>query len=48
MATLYPARAIGVDKKLGSIEKDKVANLIVFDHDFIIRKTIVNGREIEL
>ncbi len=44
MATLYPARAIGVDKKLGSIEKDKVANLIVFDHDFIIRKTIVNGR----
>lgn len=48
MATLYPARAIGIDKKLGSIEKDKVANLIVFNRDFIIRKTIVNGREIEL
>ncbi|MGP1933645.1 MAG: N-acetylglucosamine-6-phosphate deacetylase [Arsenophonus sp. NC-XBC3-MAG3] len=48
MATLYPARAIGVDKNIGSIEKDKVANLIVFNHDFIIRKTIVNGCEIEL
>lgn len=48
MATLYPARAISVDKKLGSIEKDKVANLIVFNSDFIIRKTIVNGCEIEL
>ncbi|MFP3029561.1 MAG: N-acetylglucosamine-6-phosphate deacetylase [Arsenophonus sp.] len=48
MATLYPARAIGIDKKLGSIEKNKVANLIAFNHDFIIQKTIINGREIEL
>lgn len=48
MATLYPARAIGVDKYLGAIEAGKIANLSVFSHDFKIRKTIVNGKETEL
>ncbi|MCT8343200.1 MULTISPECIES: N-acetylglucosamine-6-phosphate deacetylase [Photorhabdus] len=48
MATLYPARAIGVDKYLGTVETGKIANLIVFSHDFEIRKTIVNGKETEL
>ncbi|MGL5968345.1 MAG: N-acetylglucosamine-6-phosphate deacetylase [Kluyvera sp.] len=46
MATLYPARAIGVDKKLGSIAPGKVANLTAFTHDFKIIKTIVNGNEV--
>ncbi|QIQ20669.1 N-acetylglucosamine-6-phosphate deacetylase [Zophobihabitans entericus] len=44
MATLYPARAIGVDDTLGSIQEGKIANLVVFDQDFTILKTIVNGR----
>ncbi|CDH06227.1 N-acetylglucosamine-6-phosphate deacetylase [Xenorhabdus bovienii str. oregonense] len=48
MVTLYPARAIGVDKRLGTIEPGKVANLTAFTHDFNICKTIVNGNEIEL
>lgn len=43
MATLYPARAIGVDNKLGAIKKGYVANLVVFNHDFDIKATIVNG-----
>ncbi|MEH2919887.1 N-acetylglucosamine-6-phosphate deacetylase [Samsonia erythrinae] len=43
MATLYPARAIGVDKQLGSIESGKVANLTVFNRDYQILKTFVNG-----
>ncbi|PHM55802.1 N-acetylglucosamine-6-phosphate deacetylase [Xenorhabdus sp. KK7.4] len=43
MATLYPAKAIGVDKHLGTIEPGKVANLTAFTHDFKICKTIVNG-----
>ncbi|WP_393970118.1 N-acetylglucosamine-6-phosphate deacetylase [Kluyvera intermedia] len=46
MATLYPARAIGVDKQLGSIAPGKVANLTAFSHDFKIIKTIVNGNEV--
>jgi N-acetylglucosamine-6-phosphate deacetylase len=46
MATLYAARAIGVDSLLGSIEAGKVANLTAFTHDFKITKTIVNGDEV--
>ena len=44
MATLYPARAIGVDHKLGRIRKGMVANLTVFDRDFDVLATIVNGQ----
>ncbi|KHS74498.1 N-acetylglucosamine-6-phosphate deacetylase [Pectobacterium brasiliense] len=46
MATIYPARAIGVDKQLGSIESGKVANLTVFDRDYHILKTFVNGNPV--
>ncbi|CEO39859.1 N-acetylglucosamine-6-phosphate deacetylase [Photobacterium kishitanii] len=44
MATLYPARAIGVDKKLGAIKNGMVANLAIFDRDFDVKATIVNGK----
>lgn len=43
MATLYPARAMGAEEQLGSIQQGKVANLTVFSRDFTILKTIVNG-----
>ena len=43
MCNLYPARAIGVDKHLGSIEAGKIANLTVFTHDFKVIGTAVNG-----
>ena len=43
MATLYPARAIGVDNKLGAIKKGMVANLTIFDRKFNVRATVVNG-----
>ncbi|EOY3593387.1 N-acetylglucosamine-6-phosphate deacetylase [Enterobacter hormaechei subsp. steigerwaltii] len=46
MATLYPARAIGVDKQLGGIAPGMVANLTAFTHDYKIIKTIVNGNEV--
>ena len=32
MATLYPARAIGVEKRLGTLAAGKVANLTALDH----------------
>lgn len=43
MATLYPARAIGVDKNLGSVVTGKIANLCAFDREFNITYSIVNG-----
>ncbi|MDV5139593.1 N-acetylglucosamine-6-phosphate deacetylase [Chimaeribacter arupi] len=46
MATLYPARAIGMDSALGTLEAGKVANLTAFDRDFHITKTFVNGNEV--
>ncbi|WP_067702307.1 MULTISPECIES: N-acetylglucosamine-6-phosphate deacetylase [unclassified Erwinia] len=46
MATLYPARAMGIEKKLGSVEAGKVANLTVFTRDYKIIQTIVNGDEV--
>ncbi|PKF61789.1 N-acetylglucosamine-6-phosphate deacetylase [Psychromonas sp. psych-6C06] len=43
MATLYPAKAISVDHKLGSIEAGKIANLTVFSNDYKVNATVVNG-----
>ena len=44
MATLYPATAMGVEGKLGRIKKGMVANLAVFDRDFNVKATVVNGQ----
>lgn len=44
MCTLYPAKAIQVDDKLGSITVGKIANLSVFDHQFKVIGTAVNGK----
>jgi len=43
MATLYPAKAISVDHKLGSIAAGKVANLAIFSNDYQVEATVVNG-----
>ena len=43
MCTIYPAKAIGVDDKLGSIAVGKVANLAIFDQQFKVKATAVNG-----
>lgn len=43
MCNLYPAKAIHVDDKLGSIEKGKIANLTAFNHQFDVIGTAVNG-----
>ena len=43
MASLYPARAMGVEKQSGTIQAGKLANLTVFTRDFKIIKTLVNG-----
>lgn len=44
MATLYPASAIGVEERLGRVRTGMVANLTVFDRDFNVKATVVNGQ----
>ncbi|MDU8925491.1 N-acetylglucosamine-6-phosphate deacetylase [Pasteurellaceae bacterium LIM206] len=43
MCNYYPAKAIGVDDRLGSIEAGKIANLTAFTNDFKVIGTAVNG-----
>ncbi|MFT3984862.1 MAG: N-acetylglucosamine-6-phosphate deacetylase [Lachnospiraceae bacterium] len=42
-ATLNPARSIGMDRRLGSIEEEKTADLLVLNRDFTIRHIIHHG-----
>ncbi len=44
MATLNPAKAIGIDEKKGSLVEGKDADLIIFDKDINILTTIVKGK----
>ncbi|WP_025564858.1 N-acetylglucosamine-6-phosphate deacetylase [Psychromonas sp. SP041] len=43
MATLYPAKAISVNHKLGSVHSGKIANLAIFNNDYQVTATVVNG-----
>lgn len=43
MASLTPARLLGIDNKVGSIKKGKIANLIITDDAVDIKKVILNG-----
>ncbi len=44
MASLNPASAINESQALGSIEVGKIANLIAFDDEINIKKTLINGK----
>ena len=44
-ASLNPAKAIGEDDKIGSLEVGKLADIIIVDNDFNIIKTIIGGLE---
>jgi N-acetylglucosamine-6-phosphate deacetylase len=44
MATLTPARVIGLDNRLGSLEAGKEADLAIFDDDFTAWRTMIKGR----
>lgn len=46
MASLNPAKAINIERKVGSIEIGKRADLILFDKNINIKKRILNGKEI--
>ncbi len=44
MATINPAKVIGVDDKKGSLAEGKDADMVVFDDDMKIIMTVVGGR----
>ncbi|MFZ7108759.1 N-acetylglucosamine-6-phosphate deacetylase [Avibacterium avium] len=44
MCNYYPAKAIGVDDHLGDIAEGKIANLTVFNNDFDVLGSAVNGQ----
>jgi N-acetylglucosamine-6-phosphate deacetylase len=46
MASLNPARALDADKRIGSIESGKRADLIVCDSDLNIKAVFVKGKRI--
>ena len=51
--TLYPAQIMNVADRLGSIEKGKVANLVVTDGDLLevrthVRYLFIDGRQVPL
>jgi len=43
MASLIPARVIGLEKEMGSLEVGKLANLIVIDEEVNVYLTMVRG-----
>jgi N-acetylglucosamine-6-phosphate deacetylase len=43
MAARNPARVIGMDHEIGTIEIGKKANLVMVDHRFHVKMTILEG-----
>lgn len=46
MSTMTPARIMGIDNKTGSLEKNKEADVIVFDKDINMHAVIVRGTRV--
>jgi N-acetylglucosamine-6-phosphate deacetylase len=44
MMTRTPARILGVEKELGTIEKGKKADVVLFDDQIRIGMTIIGGK----
>ena len=44
MASLNPAKAFGIDKRKGSLEPGKDADVVVFDSSFRVKLVVVGGR----
>ena len=46
MASLNPARVLGMEAEYGSIQKGKFANLVVLDREFRVLDTILRGKSL--
>lgn len=47
MASLTPARIAGQDKEVGSLEKGKRADVVVFDRDLAVQRVFADGVELQ-
>lgn len=43
LGSLSPAKSLGIDTELGSIQSGKLADYVVIDHDLQVKATAVNG-----
>jgi len=48
MASLTPARILGRDSEIGSLEVGKRADLVILDRDLQVRRVFVDGSEVDL
>lgn len=48
MASLNPAKVIGMDDKIGSIEPGKIADLVFVDDKFNVQQVMLNGNFVDL
>ena len=46
MASLTPARILGVDDQVGSLEPGRRADLVVLDAELAVRQVYVSGERI--
>jgi len=51
--TIYPAQIFGVDNMMGSLEKGKVANIVIADGDILelrtnIKHVFIDGKEVDI
>jgi hypothetical protein len=51
--TLSPARILGIDRQLGSLDKGKIANVVItdkpiFDEKTKVTRVLIDGREVKL
>ena len=46
LATLNPARLLGIDAEYGSIEHQKIADLVVCDEHMTVKRTIIAGKTV--
>ena len=44
LASINPARLLGINNKTGSLEIDKNADIVIFDNDFDVTTTLVKGK----
>ena len=46
MATVNPAKELGVFGRIGSLEKAKQADIVILDKDFSVVETFIKGKEV--